>query len=119
MHQGPPVGRAHQHLAASRMAVPMGILAGLVHVEFMVRVLHERHAQPRPHEHRDQLLDERGLAAAAVAGDADDLHALEFYGNTTTWRTALPSSNRSKASLMSSSFRRPESSLSTGSLPSR
>src|SRR6185503_13154473 len=36
--------------------------------------LDERHAQPSADEARNQLLDERGLAAARPTGKAEDLH---------------------------------------------
>jgi hypothetical protein len=56
------------------MAVAVGILAGMVDVEGVVRVLDQRHAQPMAHEARDQLLDQRGLAAAGPAGKTEGFH---------------------------------------------
>ena len=45
-----------------------------IHVELVVRMLDERHAHAFAHQDRDQLLDERRLAAAAEAGNSDDFH---------------------------------------------
>ena len=60
-------------------AVPVGVLAGLVDVEAVVRVLDHRHPQAALHEARDELLDQRGLAAAGPSGETEDLHARRLY----------------------------------------
>src|SRR5437868_3226352 len=62
---------------SSTSSVAMRVLAGLVQVELVVGVLHERHAQALAHEDGHDALDEGGLAAAAVARDADDLHGTD------------------------------------------
>ena len=74
VHQHPAPRRGHQDLRRAGMAVAVGILARVVDVEGVVRVLDQRHAQPVLHEARDELLDERGLAAAGPAGEAEGLH---------------------------------------------
>ena len=60
------------------MAMAIRILPRLVHVEFVVGVLHEGDAQPLAHEHGDDLLDEGRLAASAIARDSKDLHKEKF-----------------------------------------
>ena len=64
VHQHPAARGRDEHLRGAGVAVAIGVLARLVDVERMVRVLDERHAQPGAGEARDELLDERGLAAA-------------------------------------------------------
>ena len=73
-HQGETVLRRHQHLGRSGHAVHVGILAGLVHVERVVRVLERRDREAARRDRRDELGDERGLAGAAPAGQSDDAH---------------------------------------------
>src|SRR5712664_2838976 len=74
VHQHPSARGGHQDLARPRLPVPVRVLAGRVHVEAVVRVLDQRNAQAAPGEARDQLLDQRGLAAAGPAGEAESLH---------------------------------------------
>jgi hypothetical protein len=76
VHERPALRGAHQDLRAAGLPVAPRILARGIDLERVVRVLDERHAQPSPHEERHELLDEGGLAAAAVAGDAEDLHGV-------------------------------------------
>src|SRR5438105_2989617 len=79
VHQHPAARRGDEHLGGAGVAVAVGILAGLVDIEGMVRVLDERDPQPGAGEARDQLLDERGLAAARPAGEAEDFHAKTIF----------------------------------------
>src|SRR5438477_541350 len=78
VHERPALRGAHEHFGAARMAMAIRVLAGLVDVELVMRVLDERHAKPFANRQRDDLLDERGLPAAAVSRDPDDLHAPDF-----------------------------------------
>src|SRR5437868_7659259 len=64
------------------------VLAGLVDVERVVRMLDERYAQSRAGEARDQFLDERCLAAARPAGEAEDLHASIIFAPAEASTTA-------------------------------
>src|SRR5215213_5017361 len=57
------------------MPVAVGILAGLVDIEAVMRVFDERHLDAVLREARNQLLDEGGLAAAGPAGEAEGFHA--------------------------------------------
>src|SRR5205814_4771912 len=75
-------------LGGARVAVAIGILAGLVDVERMVRVLDERDTQSRAGEARDQFLDERCLAAARPAGEAEDFHTKSIFAPATASTTA-------------------------------
>src|SRR5215467_4180849 len=74
VHDHPALVGHDHHLAASRRAVTIRVLAGLVDVEAVVRVLDHGHAQAALHEARDELLDERGLAAPRPPGEAEYLH---------------------------------------------
>src|SRR6185295_20050840 len=55
-------------------AVAIRVLARLVDVEFMMRVLDQRDGEAKRAEARDQLLDQRCLAAAGPAGESEHLH---------------------------------------------
>src|SRR3954451_20872585 len=74
VHQHRAPRRSDEDLRAAGVAMAIRVLARLVDVERVVGVLDERHAQPSADEARDQLLDERGLAAARPTGKAEDLH---------------------------------------------
>ena len=74
VHERPAPARAHQHLAAASFAVPVGILAGLVHVEPMAGVLDEGNPESAPLEDGYQLLDQRGFAAARKPREAENSH---------------------------------------------
>ena len=54
--------------------MPERILTRLVEVELVMRVLDQRHRKPVRDEARDQLLDERRLAAAGPAGESEYAH---------------------------------------------
>src|ERR1051326_848288 len=77
VHQHPAARRGDEDLGRAGLPVAVGVLAGLVDVEGVVRVLDERDAQAPLHEARDETLDERGLAAARPAGEAEDFHVRE------------------------------------------
>src|SRR6185436_10934590 len=74
VHQHPAPRRSDQHLRGAGVAMAIRVLAWLVYVERVMSVLDERYAQPSADEARNQLLDERGLAAARPTGKAEDLH---------------------------------------------
>ena len=54
------------------------VLAGLVDVELVMRVLEGRHREPARDQARDHLGEERGLAGAAPAREADDAHGRTY-----------------------------------------
>ena len=54
--------------------MPIGILASLVDVEIMVSVFDQRQSQPLTGKKWDQALQQRSFAAAAVAGEAENVH---------------------------------------------
>ena len=74
MHQRPAPIRADQDLGRPGQAVGMGILAGLVDVEIVMRVLERRYREPPRHDPRDRLGEQGRLAGTAPAGEADDAH---------------------------------------------
>src|SRR5205085_6241957 len=88
VHQHPAARRGDEHLGGAGVAVTIGVLARLVDVERVVRVLDKRHPQPRAGEARDQLLDERGFAAARPAGEAEDLHTKTIFAPAVASTTA-------------------------------
>src|SRR6266704_1160739 len=74
VHDDPaPVGDDHD-LAAAGLAVAVRILARLVDVEAVMRVLDHRYPETAFDEARNELLDQRGLAASRPSGEAEDLH---------------------------------------------
>src|SRR3546814_4404096 len=64
VHERPAPPRADHHLGGAGGAVLVGILAGFVDVEGVVRVLHGGDAQAAAHQGWDELHDKRRLAAA-------------------------------------------------------
>src|SRR5215831_4461004 len=72
---GPAAARYDGDLAGAGAAMQPGILARLVGVELMMRVLDGRKFQAALDQHRDHLGDQRGLAGAAPASEADNAHA--------------------------------------------
>ena len=76
-HGQAPVG-GHGHLVSPGLTVAPGVLADVVDIEIMVRVLDHRHAQALQPQLGNQLLDQRGLAAARKPGKADHLHPDSF-----------------------------------------
>ena len=75
VHQRPAAGGADQDLGRAGQAVAVRILAGLVDVEGVMGVLEGRDREPARHQAGDHLGQQRGLAGAAPAGEADDAHA--------------------------------------------
>src|SRR5262245_49196811 len=75
MDERPPLRRTYQNLGRADHAMGVGILARLVDVEAVVRVLECRHLQSPGDDAGNDLGEERGLAGAAPAGEADDAHA--------------------------------------------
>src|SRR5215471_7386843 len=71
----PTVRRADQNFARPGHAMGVGILAWLVDVEAMMGVLERRYLEPPRDDAGDDLSEERRLAGAAPAGEADDAHA--------------------------------------------
>ena len=75
VHQRPTVGRSHQNLGRPRHAMGVGILAGLIDVEAVMSVLEGRDLKAPCDDAGDDFGEERSLAGAAPAGQADDAHA--------------------------------------------
>src|SRR2546423_15225128 len=75
MHQREAIGRRDQHFGRARRAMRVRILARLVDVEVVMGVLDRRHAPTARSQARDHAREQRGLARAAPAGDADHFHA--------------------------------------------
>src|SRR5947207_12696705 len=74
MHQSPTHGGSHQDFVAARLAMSIRILPRLVDVEFMVRVLDQRHGDSLRDKPGHKTFDERCLAATGPAGESKDLH---------------------------------------------
>jgi hypothetical protein len=72
--QRPAIGRGDEHFAAAGLTMPPGILARIVDIEFVMRVLDQRHGQPVCFQAGDHLFHQRGFAASGPAGEANDLH---------------------------------------------
>ena len=53
VHQGPAAGRGDHDLARAGLAVPPGILAGPVDVEFVMGMLDRRHGETPRHQLRE------------------------------------------------------------------
>src|SRR5262245_11196691 len=79
-HQSKAAAGGDQHLGGPGHPVRVGVFAGLIDVELVMRVLERRHRKPARDQARDRLAEERGLARAAVAREADDAHAA-LYSN--------------------------------------
>src|SRR6516165_654867 len=75
VNERPTVRRADQNFGRPDHAVGVGILAGLVDVEAMMGVLERRYLKSPRDDAGNDLGEERGLAGAAPAGEADDAHA--------------------------------------------
>src|SRR6267378_5849082 len=88
VHQHPAARGRDEHFRGAGVAVAVGVLARLVDVERVVRVLDERHAQPGAGEARDQLLDERRLAAAGPPGETEHLHTKIIFAPAAASTTA-------------------------------
>src|SRR5262249_26412599 len=71
----PTVRRADQNFARPRHGMGVGMLAWLVDVEAVMGVLERRYLEPPRDDAGDDLSEERGLAGAAPASEADDAHA--------------------------------------------
>ena len=74
MHKREAPGRGDEDLARAGLAMEIGILAGLIHVESMMRVLERRDADAAFAQVGDQLDDQGRLARAAPPGNADHPH---------------------------------------------
>ena len=79
VHESPAAARRYEHFGATRVPVPVRILARLVDVERVMRVLQQRDRQSLRGEKRNQLLDQRCFAGAGVARKAEDFHGAPVY----------------------------------------
>src|SRR6266567_3914536 len=75
VNERPTLGRTDQNLGRSDYPMGVRILAGLVDVEGVVGVLERRHSKTTRNDAWDHFGNERGLARAAPAGEADNAHA--------------------------------------------
>src|SRR5215203_2419085 len=66
--------RRDDDLERAGLPMPPRILARPVDVEIVVGMLDDRHPLSGERQAPDQLLDERGLAGAGIAAEADDPH---------------------------------------------
>src|SRR3984893_10716784 len=78
MHKREATGRSNEDLARAGLAMEIGILAGLIHVESMMRVLERRDNDAAFAQIGDQLDDQGRLARAAPPGKADYPHGSKF-----------------------------------------
>src|SRR5262249_44896727 len=85
----PTHGRGDQDFLAAGLTVPKRVLARLVEIEFVVRVLDQRHRQPSPGKPGNQLLDERRLAAARPARETEDSHRGQSWRSTELMNSPL------------------------------
>ncbi len=76
VHQGPPNARRQHHFAAACVPVAIGVLAGLVDIELVVRALDQGHREAARRQERHHAFDQRGLAAAGPAGESEYLHCI-------------------------------------------
>src|SRR5712692_6295695 len=74
VHDDPAFLGHHHHLAAAGLAVAIRILARLVDVEAVMRVLDHRYPEASFDEARDELLDQRGLAASRPSRESEYFH---------------------------------------------
>ena len=74
VHQRPAPRRRDHDLGGARLAMPPGILPRPVDIEFVVGMLDRRHRNASRHQLGDQCRQQRCLAAAAPAGEAEDAH---------------------------------------------
>ena len=65
-------------LERAGLPVPPRVLALVIDVEVVVRVLHDRDALARDAKNGNEALDERCLARARKAAQADDVHDRQF-----------------------------------------
>ena len=76
VHQRPAPGRGHQHLGRAGFAVPPGILAGHVDIEFVMGVLDDGDAQACPSKCGISARQQGGLAGAAPSREANHFHRI-------------------------------------------
>src|SRR5712692_10430537 len=89
VHDHPALFGHDHHLAAAGFAVAVRVLLGMVDVEAVVRVLDERHLQAALDEARDELLDQRGLAASRPSCKSEYFHAGASRRIAPAWKTPL------------------------------
>ncbi len=78
MQQGPAAGRGDEYLMRTREAVPMAVLAGLIHVEAMMSVLDGRYGQPRRAEQWQEGDEQGGFAATGPTDDPQNFQDAAF-----------------------------------------
>ena len=74
VHQRPAPRARDEHLARAGQSMRMRILAGLIDVEGVVRMLHRRDAAAARDQRRQELREQRRLAAAAPTREPDQPH---------------------------------------------
>ena len=84
VQQRPARPGRHQDLMGAGLAVAVGVLAGAIHVEAVMRMLHGGDRQAAGAKQRDQSRQQGGLAAAGPADNAKDPH------DQGSWRLGRP-----------------------------
>src|SRR3546814_940169 len=74
VHQRPAVRRGDEHLRGARLSVLVGVLAGGVNVEAVMRMLHGRYPDAARHLLGQQADHQGRLAAAAPSREAEQLN---------------------------------------------
>ena len=74
MHQRPTVATCQKNFRRPGDAVPIAVLAFLIHVEAVMRMLQRRDANSAPDEFGHQTLHQPGLARILPTDHAPDLH---------------------------------------------
>src|SRR3546814_13820501 len=74
-HQRPAIAGGDHHLGRTGLAVPEAVLAGPVDIEIVMGVLDGRDGDAAGGQCRQEADQQGRLAAAAPAGEAEDLHA--------------------------------------------
>ena len=74
VHESPAPRARDEHLARARETMRVRVLAGLIDVEVVMRVLQRRDRTTARDQHREDLGEQRGLAAAAPPREADHSH---------------------------------------------
>src|SRR5882672_2900126 len=98
VHDDPAFLGHHHHLAAARPAVAVGILARLVDVEAVMRVLDHRYPEAPFDEARDELFDQRGLAASRPSRESEYFHP-ECGRRTVPAKSIIVSGRHSRADI--------------------
>ena len=87
-HQHQALVRRRHHFKGTGLAVAVGVLAGVVHIEAVVGMLDHRHPQAAQTQLGNQLLYQRGFATAGEPGKAYNLHPMLLGGHLSVRATS-------------------------------